>query len=186
MTDAEKIGNNNRPKINISPVTRFVLVFLILLILISIGFSQLFTRFHDNFLWLMDSTASICGGTMSLFSDDVACQDRFISYKEFPIEIIDECTGLFEMLIFLATVFSFPTSIRNKLIGVLIGVPIIYIFNIIRIIVLLIAGAYSRAAFDFMHLYLWQVTLIIMIGSIWIGWLYLFVDQEKRIKTVSA
>ncbi|MFH2036230.1 MAG: exosortase H [Candidatus Zixiibacteriota bacterium] len=186
MTGSKDIKTESKRKFHINPVTRFVLIFLISILIISIGFSQLFTRYHDNFLWLMDSTASICGWTMSIFTDQVSYSDRFITYNGFPVEIIDECTGLFEVLIYLAAVLSFSTSIRNKSIGLLMGIPAIYLFNIIRIIMLLIAGSYSQRAFDFLHLYLWQVILIIMISTVWVGWLYLVVYREKRSKNISA
>lgn len=173
-------------KRRLSPVTRFVVLFLIFLVIVSVGFSQLFTRYHDQMLWLMDLTAFVTGGTLSLFLDGVTYSGRYVSYEGFPVEIIDECTGLFEMLIYLAAVLSFSTTIKKKLIGAAIGVPAIYVFNIVRIAVLLLIGAESQAAFEFMHLYLWQITLIIMIATVWVGWLYLVVYREKRSDTVSA
>jgi archaeosortase B (VPXXXP-CTERM-specific) len=102
------------------------------------------------------------------------------------VEIIDECTGLFEMLIYIAAVAAFSTSIRKRLLGMAIGIPAIFLFNLARIIFLLLAGAYSKSLFDFMHLYFWQATLIIMISSVWIGWLYLVVYREKRTLEVSS
>jgi exosortase H (IPTLxxWG-CTERM-specific) len=168
-----------------SPIVRFVILFLVLLVLISAGFSQLFTRYHDKVLWLMEGTAYITGAAVSLFSDNVYYDGVHVSYKGFSIEIIDECTGLFEMLIFLAAVFSFPTTIKKKMIGVLMGLPAIFVFNLVRIAILLVVGAYSWATFNFMHLYLWQVTLIIMISTVWILWLYLVVYREKKPVAVS-
>jgi len=165
---------------NIPPVYRFIIYFLISLIVISIIFSQVFTRYHDNFVWMMELTAFLSGGAIDIFSDKVYCDGVFVTYDSFPVEIIDACTGLFEMLIYLAAVFSFSTSFRNKLLGAALGLPAIYIFNVLRIIVLLIVGASSMSAFHFMHLYLWQVILIMVIAGVWIGWLYLVVFREKR------
>jgi len=88
--------------------------------------------------------------------------------------------GLFEMLIYLAAVLSFSTTIRKKLLGIAMGLPAIFVFNLVRITILLVAGAGSMEVFNFMHLYLWQVTLIVMISTIWIGWLYLVVYRDDR------
>ncbi len=162
-------------------ITRFVVMFLIMLALVGIIFSQLFTRFHDNMLWLMQMTTSIAGWTLSLFFN-VSYNDTLIVYKGFRLEIIDECTGLFEMLIFIAAVLSYPTNLRRKFHGFLMGIPAIFVFNLIRIIFLVVAGGYSLAVFDFMHLYLWQATLIIMIGSIWVSWLCLIVYKSRGAK----
>ncbi len=168
---------------SISPVTRFVILFLLMLLLVSIVFSQLFTRFHDNMTWLMRMTTSISGWVLCLFAADASYSGVLIHYRNFSLEIIDECTGLFEMLIFFAAVLSYPTGFRKKLTGFALGIPAIFVFNLIRIIFLMIAGAYSVRLFDFMHLYLWQATLIIMIASIWVGWLYLVVYRVKGAPT---
>ena len=104
----------------------------------------------------------------------------------FAVEIIDECTGLLEIVIFMAAVLSFGTTIRKKALGLLLGIPAIYLFNVLRIIVLVLVGAYWPGAFDFMHTYFWQVTLILMIGSVWVGWLYLVVYREKNPVAVSS
>jgi len=176
--DSRKNKSTRKPRI--SPVVRFVVTFLVLLLLISVGFSQLFTRYHEHVVWLMEWTATISGATLSIFSDSVQYSGVFVTYKGFSVEIIDECTGLFEMLIYIAAVMSFSTGIRKKLIGVAIGLPAIFIFNLARITLLLVAGASSFTVFNFMHLYLWQVTLIIMISTVWIIWLYLVVYRDSR------
>jgi len=168
------------------PVVRFVLLFLLLILVVSVIFSQLFTRYHDNMLWLMEGTATVCGGLLSLFSDQISYSGTNIWYKGFAVEIIDECTGLFEMLIYIAAVLAFSTTIRNKLIGFLIGLQAILISNIIRISVLVLVGANSWTLFNFMHLYFWQITLIIMIATVWMSWLYLVVFREKRVVAVSG
>jgi archaeosortase B (VPXXXP-CTERM-specific) len=167
-------------------VLRFVITFLAFLVLGGIVFSQLLSRFHEQVLWLMDLTASIVGLAMSLFSSNVSFSGATVIFNGFSVEIIDECTGLFEMLIYVAAVLAYSASIKKKLLGIALGVPAIFIFNIVRIAVLLIAGASSLRLFDFMHLYFWQATLIIMIATAWVGWLYLVVYREKKTIPVSA
>lgn len=168
------------------PVFKFILKFLVLLALVGILFSQFISHFHNQMLWLMDLTATLVGNTMSIFSDNVSFGGDKIIFKGFPVEIIDECTGLFEALIFIAAVLAFSTSLKKKLIGITLGVPAIYLFNIMRIIFLLMAGAASQRLFDFMHLYFWQGTLIIMISAVWVGWLFLVVYHEKKSVNISS
>lgn len=186
QSSEDKSKEKATSKRSISPVVRFVVLFLVLVVLISVSFSQLFTRYHEQMLWLMELTATMTGAVLSVFSSDVTYAGVLVTYKSFSVEIIDECTGLFEMLIYLAAVLSFSTNIRKKLLGIVIGLPGIFLFNLIRITLLLIVGAYSWTTFNFMHLYLWQVTLIIMISTMWILWLYLVVYREKRPVAVSG
>jgi len=153
---------------------------------LGLAYSHLTAKYHDNLLWLMDATATACGFVLSVFSNSVHYSGKYVSYNGFSVEIIDECTGLLEMVIYLAAVVAFSASIRKKLIGIVAGVPAIYLFNVLRIIVLLIAGSMSKPAFDFMHLYFWQATLILMIATVWVGWLYLVVYREKKPVAVSS
>ncbi len=178
----EKRGSSRR---KLSPVARFIILFIVMLLVVGVISSQIFSRYHEKILWLMSSTASLVGGVLSIFSSQVSNHDSIIIYRGFPVEIIDECTGIFEIFIYMAAVLAYSTSIKKKLIGFALGIPAIYIFNVIRIIFLLMAGAYSQRLFDFMHLYFWQGTLIIMISSVWAGWLYWVVYHEKKPVPVS-
>ncbi|HWR83098.1 MAG TPA: exosortase H [Candidatus Deferrimicrobium sp.] len=167
------------------PALRFVLSFLFCLAVLGFAYSHVTAKYHDNLGWLMDVTAFACGAVLDVFSDSVTYSGKYVSYNGFSVEIIDECTGLLEMVIYLAAVVSFSAGVRKKLIGLATGVPAIYLFNILRIIVLLIAGSMSKRVFDFMHLYFWQATLILMIATVWVGWLVLVVYREKKPVAVS-
>ena len=58
------------------------------------------------------------------------------------------------------------------------GAPLLYLFNVIRIAVLMLVGKYSPQYFDFMHLYFWQATLILMITSVWLLWITQVVNRD--------
>jgi len=60
------------------------------------------------------------------------------------------------------------------------GLPALYLFNVLRIIFLTVVGVYYHDLFDFMHLYFWQATLILMITSVWVMWILLVVSREKK------
>ena len=84
------------------------------------------------------------------------------------------------MLIFLAALISYPASWRSKLIGLILGIPALYLLNVVRIIFLAVVGAHYSTLFDFMHLYFWQATLILMITTVWVVWILLVVSREKK------
>ncbi len=128
----------------------------------------------------MAITATICGGILDIFYNDVTVFGRYLTFNGFSVEIIEECTGIFEMLIFLAALISYPASWRSKLIGFLLGIPALYAFNVIRIVFLAFVGAHYHKLFDFMHLYFWQATLILMITTVWVLWILLVVGREKK------
>jgi exosortase H (IPTLxxWG-CTERM-specific) len=158
----------------------FVATFLGLLLVGAILYPYFSIAMAEELRGFMAVTASICGGTLDVFSDNVSVSSRFLSYQGFSVEIIEECTGVFEMLIFLAALLSYPASWRSKLIGFLLGIPALYLFNVVRIIFLTVVGAHYQNLFDFMHLYFWQATLILMITTVWVLWILLVVNREKK------
>jgi exosortase H (IPTLxxWG-CTERM-specific) len=162
-----------------------VLVFLGGLLVGGYAYAFLTVTFHDDLAWIMELTAAMSGALASVFSGDVAWTGRFVSYRGFNLEIIDECTGLFEMVIYAVAVLAFPSPIRGKLIGLAAGLPLIYLFNVARIFVLLLAGAHSYGLFTLLHLYLWQVILVLLIAGIWLLWLRLVVFRDKQ-RTVAV
>jgi len=177
--------STGKKRARLSPIVRFILTFIVSLAVGGAAYAYFSTSYHGLLVWVMRATTVVTGATLSLFTSDIVYYDQICSFKNFDVKIIDECTGVLEMVIYSAAVVAFPTTWRKKGIGILLGVPIIYVFNVLRIIVLLVVGAYSRSVFDFMHLYFWQATLVIMIASLWVGWLVLVVNREKRPVAVS-
>ena len=69
-----------------------------------------------------------------------------------------------------AALLAFPTKWYKTVLGFVIGFPLIYAMNIARIAVLLVIGHHSPQYFDFLHLYFWQGTMILMVASTWLIW----------------
>jgi len=130
--------------------------------------------------FLVTTTAAIEYAMLVPFTKMGKLTDSTVHFGSFAVEIIPECTGLFEMAIYATCVLAFPASWRSKGIGLLLGIPIIYGFNVLRILCLLLVGHYAYSSFDFFHLYFWQGTLILMITSVWMLWIYLVVRNESR------
>jgi archaeosortase B (VPXXXP-CTERM-specific) len=127
---------------------------------------------------LVKATAAIEYALLAPFTDRASLANSTVHFGVFGVEIIAECTGLFEMAIYAACVLAFPTGWRNKGLGLAFGIPAIYAFNILRILCLLLVGRYASSSFEFFHLYFWQGTLILMITSVWMLWIYLVVRDE--------
>jgi archaeosortase B (VPXXXP-CTERM-specific) len=162
-----------------NPAYRFVGLFALYLAVIAVGYPWLTKRWFGAVQALTSATARIEHAILSLASDEASLTGNLVQLGSFSVRIIEECTGVFEVLIFLAAVLAYPTGWRKKLIGVGLGVPILYGFNLARILVLIWVGRYRPALFDFMHLYFWQATLILMITSVWLLWIFKVVRHEE-------
>ncbi len=161
-----------------NPAYRFVFFFLVYLGLVA----WLYPIFRERNVEVIDALAEMTAAAeyyfFSLFTDRVSLGGKVVSFHGFAVHIIEECTGVYEVLIFTAAVLSFPTTWANKGIGLGLGIPILYGFNVLRIGVLLLVGKYQPEYFDFMHLYFWQATLILMITSVWLLWITQVVNRD--------
>ena len=70
---------------------------------------------------------------------------------------------------------AYPTSLKNKLVGIGFGIPVIQIVNLARLVVLSLTGLYYPGIFEFVHAYIWQSIFVIFIIAIWLIWLERFV-----------
>lgn len=123
--------------------------------------------------WTAVFTQSIVG----LFTDRSSVSGQMLYLDGFSLRVIFECLGPYEMVIFSAVVLAYPTTWVARAWGLLLGPFVIYLFNIVRIIGLLLVGRFEPELFDFFHVYFWQGTLIAMVAVTWLGWMRLFVPR---------
>jgi len=160
-------------------IIKFCVVFLGLLIILTTAFPFLSDTFNPQLTWLMVVTADMTGFLLKLFGLSVNVSGRIVSLSNFSMEVVGECTGLYEMLIFLAAMIAYPANYKKKLIGAFLGIPLLYVINIIRMIFIGVVGNWSPKTFDFMHLYFWQVGMILIIVSVWVLWIEKVVHYSK-------
>lgn len=154
-----------------NPAYRFVMLFLPYLGVVSVGYPAMLKHWGGFVQAFIDGTAWIEYTAFSLFSSSIHLSGKMVTYGTFTVTIVDECTGLYEMLIYSAAVCAFPTTWRNKGLGLLLGNPLIYFFNVVRIGMLIWVGQVEREWFDFMHVYFMQATMIVMITAVWLLWI---------------
>lgn len=104
----------------------------------------------------------------------------------YRFEIIYECTGIYAWIVYSAAVLAYPTSIKNRLVGFGIGIPAIYLINMLRFICLSIIGAFWPSAFEFAHAYLWQVIIIGFVIFLFWGYLTWIVKNNPLRQTKKA
>jgi archaeosortase B (VPXXXP-CTERM-specific) len=163
-----------------NPAYRFVITFALLL-----GAEvMLYPMITKRWFFLVETatawTAWLEWALLSLFTDDTSLSGNLVHLGHFAVRIIEECTGVFEMIIFVAAVMAFPTTWQKRAIGLGFGIPLLYFFNVVRILVLIVVGRYRPEIFEFMHIYFWQATLILMITSVWLLWIFKVVRADEE------
>lgn len=101
---------------------------------------------------------------------------------QFAFHVVSECGAIEVMAIFFSAVIAFPTLWKKRLIGLVCGLPLMYLLNIFRLTLLAIIGAVDRGGqwFKFTHEYLWQAVYIVFVVVVWMIWIEFVVRGRKR------
>ncbi|UCD03102.1 MAG: exosortase/archaeosortase family protein [Candidatus Aenigmatarchaeota archaeon] len=93
--------------------------------------------------------------------------------RPFVIYIGPDCTGWKSMVAYFALIFAtLGASMRKRVLGLLIGIPLIYAGNLARIVTaIVIEQTLGREAVMFFHDFMWQVGLTALIIVLWLAWL---------------
>lgn len=163
----------------VSPPLRFVLWVGVFLMVFGGAYAGLYPWLEDGVEAFCVVTAQVVEASIALSGVSTSIRGDIISLDGFSVRIIPECTGIFEMIIFAACVLAYPSSLRAKGIGLVLGFLSIYLFNLVRIAGLLVVGRYTPDYFDFFHVYFWQITLVGIIVVNWLLWLNVIVRRES-------
>jgi len=94
-------------------------------------------------------------------------------------EIVAECTALQAMYVFVAFIVAYPSSSKTKGIGILLGLPLLFFANILRLLMLAWAIQLIPDYAGLVHDYVWQIAFLFLLVLMWLGWIDLVVNREK-------
>ena len=114
--------------------------------------------------------AVVTGFILGLLGNPVRVSGTLITSPSYSMEVVTACTGLFVTTIFLSAVIAYPCRLRTKLIGVAIGIPGIFLLNVVRLVTLFYVGIYLPRFADRVHLLVWQSLIILLVLVLWLFW----------------
>jgi exosortase/archaeosortase family protein len=148
------------------PGLSFALRFFAYLLLFSLVF-WLFSL-HEHLGPVQRSIAGLSAAIARLVGGHaVAAQDDIV-VRTMTITINHECTGIFVYMLFIAFVLAYPAPWIGRLSGLAVGIPLIFIVNVLRLGTLArVVEAYPQAFF-YLHEYVWQgiFTVFVLVGAI--------------------
>lgn len=89
------------------------------------------------------------------------------------LSIVSECTSLSYVFIFASAVTAYTASFKKKLGGILIGVPVIVVLNLLRIVILGWVGGNHPVYYKLFHEYLWEGGFSLAVLLLWVIWVNL-------------
>jgi exosortase/archaeosortase family protein len=100
----------------------------------------------------------------------------------FHFIVVPECGAIEVMAIFFSAVVAFPTRWWKRALGLVAGIPLMYLVNIFRLSCLAVIGALDGGGqwFNFAHHYVWQAVYIVFVVAVWLAWVEYVVRRRVR------
>ncbi len=114
------------------------------------------------------------------FFGDASVAGRDLDFNHFGAQIVEACDGVLPASIYLSAVLAFPSRWVDKAIGVLIGLPAVFLINLLRVVTLMLVGANWPEVFERVHIYVWQSLVIALTMAVWVFWAERFVRARPR------
>jgi len=103
----------------------------------------------------------------------VDCQlsDVTIISPRFSMAIRRGCDAVEPTWLFCAAVLSYPGPFGRKAVGILIGIILLQVLNLVRILSLYFIGVYFPSFFNTAHLEIWPTVFIITAIALMVAWI---------------
>ena len=121
--------------------------------------------------WLIQATLRSLELARHVTSSTVHVIGTTFTIGPTPVEIVADCTSLFPTLLLLGGILAFPAGWRVKIAGAVLGVAVLWLYNMLRIYLLMAVLRYAPAQFDLVHVYVWQSMTLILVLGCFVLWL---------------
>lgn len=113
----------------------------------------------------------VCADLINIIApmEKVSSQLNHLVSAHADLEIIHGCDGANVLFLVVSAILVFPSGLNRKLIGLLLGIGLIYSLNLLRISTLYFVIAYHPGWFQLIHTYV-APTLMVIAGCFYFAW----------------
>jgi len=98
----------------------------------------------------------------------------------FAVSIESGCNGVEATIVLIAAVVAFPATWSQRGVAILLGFVAIQVANLVRIISLFYLGQWNLEIFNWIHLYLWPILIMLDVLIVFILYLRYISKQEAQ------
>lgn len=92
-------------------------------------------------------------------------------FDKFVLYINKDCTAWKSFILFFSLVLASRGFLKEKIVGLMVFTPVIYMINLLRIVIISFIGNIYLNSMELVHTILWQAGMIAVVLGCWIGWL---------------
>ena len=150
------------------PVLRFGLIFGGL---VAILYGILALPFFDKLLYsYLVANAWSANHILNALGQHTHVSDVVISSPQFSMAVRRGCDAVEPTWLFCAAVFAFPAPLREKLLGMGIGIVALQLLNLIRLVTLYWIGLHAPNLFNSAHMEIWPTVFILVAIVLFVFW----------------
>ena len=115
-------------------------------------------------------TAQWTSVALNLFGSSTSANGTILASGDFAVNTVAECTAVGPFVLFTGAVIAYPSALRDKGLGVFLGLFILALVNLFRIMSLFWIGSTYPKYLDVAHLLIWQTGIILLAIILWLFW----------------
>jgi len=114
--------------------------------------------------------ASASAAVLDLLGADGRAEGAIVRSSWLDFEVIGECTAVHVTALFTCALLAYPHGLKQKALGLAIGIPLIQAINVVRLVSLAWIGHAWPQALDAAHTIVWQSLIVFFALFIWTLW----------------
>ncbi len=157
-------------------VKRFAITYLALMgaFFVLIGFKPIQNIVDLNGIYT-SGIVIVTSKLLGILHIPCSYKGSIINLPSIALDIKFGCNGLEAVMIYSVAVIAFPSTWKNKLIGIVAGFAVIQVVNILRIASLAYSGIHFKSIFEIVHTYIAQGMMI----AVSLGVFFLYLHYAK-------
>lgn len=154
-----------------NPFVRFFALFLLFMVIFYYVFY--INLYEDRLEKYITSINAVIGSALINIFGYGTSTDGALIQGDFVMNVKRGCDAIEPIGLASCIILAYPTVFKRKIPGLLVGVGILLLINLIRIVTLYMTGIHAPKMFEVMHLEVWQfifIVLAVLYSILWIRW----------------
>ena len=169
----KEAGASNRPG---SSLVKTCVLFAVILAALH-AFTWLFAL--KGYIKWGYGTAHIVSSLLNATGIQNTVDYNIIKLRNDTWNVTSECTAVNAVFLYISFLLAYSSTFRSKAVGLIIGIPLIMVVNILRLVVLGWVTEYWPKYSHLFHDYVWETIFLFFIVTLWFIWINLVVNREK-------